>query len=69
MAVSQSDIDNLNAAIASAERQISHNSKSVTLRSIEDLIKARDDLQRQLNEAQSVRTVRQTRLYQSGRGF
>lgn len=74
MAVTQSQIDALNDAIASAERQITNGSQSVTLRSIDDLKKARDDLQAQLN-AQEVsdgtRSPRpkQTYLYYGGRGY
>lgn len=74
MPVTQSQIDSLNEAIASAERQVTNGSQSVTIRSIDDLVKARDDLQRQL-DAQSVadgtKTPRskQTYLYYGGRGY
>lgn len=74
MAVTQADIDALNEGIASAERQIVHGSQSVTYRSIEDLIAARDDLQRQ-KDAQEVsagtkaRRIRRTKWYFAGRGF
>ena len=44
MAVTQQDIDALNAAIASGERVVVLNGQSVTYRSIDDLIKARNDL-------------------------
>ena len=44
MPVTQSDIDNLNAAIASAEKQVALGSQQVTYRSIAELISARDDL-------------------------
>lgn len=73
MAVTQSQIDQLNAAIASGERQVTLGSQSITYRSIDDLIKARDDLQRQLddqNAASAGTTVkRRTKLYYAGRGY
>lgn len=74
MPVTQSQIDALNDAIASAERQVTNGSQSVTYRSIDDLKKARDDLQAQL-DAQEIaagnKTPRskQTYLYYGGRGF
>ena len=43
MAVNQADIDRLNAAIRSGEQTVSYNGRSVTFRSVEQLIKARDD--------------------------
>lgn len=70
MAVTQSDIDALTAAIASGERQVTIGSQSVTYRSIDDLIKARDTLMRDLatQEGTSARP-RHTRLYYAGRGY
>lgn len=73
MAVSQSDIDALNAAIASGERMVVLNGQSVTYRSISDLIAARNDLQKQI-EDQQYRAAGKTRskrayAYHAGRGF
>jgi len=74
MPVTQTQIDALNEAIASAERQVTNGSQSVTYRSIDDLKKARDDLQAQL-DAQGVADgskapkPKQTRLYYAGRGY
>lgn len=68
MAVSQADIDALNAAIASGERQVTIGSQSVTYRSIDDLIKARDDLQAQIDAQAGKTRNRQIRLYYAGRG-
>jgi hypothetical protein len=74
MPVTQSDIDNLNAAIASGERQVTIGGQTVTYRSIGDLIQARNDLRNEL-EAQDVAAgtksprARQTRLYYAGRGY
>jgi hypothetical protein len=73
MAVTQSQIDQLNAAIASGERQVTLGSQSITYRSIDDLIKARDDMRRQLDEQNAAAagdTVkRRARLYYAGRGY
>ena len=74
MPVTQDQIDALNDAIASAERQITNGSQSVTIRSIDDLVKARDDLQRQL-DAQAVADgtkaprSKNTYLFYGGRGY
>lgn len=73
MAVTQQDIDNLNAAIASGERVVVLNGQSVTYRAISDLIAARNDLQRQLQEQNAAAngTVRSRRryAYYAGRGY
>lgn len=73
MAVTQTDIDNLNSAIALGEKQVILDGKSVTYRSIADLITARNDLQESLNiAAQAVAPKRRpkqiTRVY-AGRGY
>jgi predicted component of type VI protein secretion system len=70
MAVTQAQIDELNAAIASAEKQVALGAQQVTYRSISELIAARNDLQRQL-DAQSPEPVksRMTRLIHAGRGY
>jgi hypothetical protein len=74
MPVTQTQIDALNDAIASAERQVTNGSQSVTYRSIDDLKAARDDLVKQL-QAQNVADgtaqpkPKQTRLYYAGRGY
>lgn len=70
MAVTQSDIDALTSAIASGERQVTIGSQSVTYRSIDDLIKARDTLMRDLaTQTGTSARPRQTRLYYAGRGY
>lgn len=70
MAVTQTDIDNLNKAIASGERQVTIGSQSVTYRSIADLIQARNDLQTQLNAQNETQPrPRISRLYFAGRGY
>lgn len=45
----QDDIAALNSAIAGGEKQVVISGESVTYRSIDELIAARSDLQRQLN--------------------
>lgn len=70
MPVTQADIDALNAAIASGEKQVALGAQQVTYRSIDELIRARNTLQAEL-DAQSAAGVksRQTLLYQKGRGY
>lgn len=73
MAVSQQDIDSLNAAIASGERVVVLNGQSVTYRSIDDLIKARNDLRNEL-ATEAAKTAGVTRsprryAYYAGRGY
>lgn len=73
MAVSQADIDALNAAIASGEKQVVLDGQSITYRSVAELINARNDLQRQLNRtAASATPTRRPKtfgLYVINRGF
>lgn len=73
MTVSQSDIDALNKAIASGERQVTLGSQSITYRSINDLITARNDLlqQKAAEEASAAGTPikRRTYAYYGGRGY
>lgn len=73
MAVSQADIDALNQAIATGERQVTHGGKSVTYRSISELVAARDALREEL-AAEAARTSGRRRsrisyLTYKGRGF
>lgn len=70
MAVTQSDIDNLNAAIASGTRQVTIGGQTVLYQTTESLIKARDDLQRELNKTTSTeRRSRRMSAYYAGRGY
>lgn len=74
MAVSQADIDNLNAALASGVRSATVGGQTVTYGTVDALIKARNDLQRQLDAANAVANGtaprrRQTYGVYSGRGF
>jgi hypothetical protein len=44
----QQDLDTLNAAIASGERQVVIGNESVTFNTTDSLLRARDDVQRRL---------------------
>ncbi len=73
MAVTQTDIDALNRAIASGTRSVTIGGQTVIYNTTESLIKARNDLQAQLSaqsaQASGTRRPKQTLLFQSGRGF
>lgn len=67
MPVTQTDIDNLNAAIGQGEKLVRIGDKWVEYRSVDQLLKARDDMIRQLN-AQNPRK-RVVYHTQSSRGY
>lgn len=67
--VTQTDIDNLNAAIASGARSVTVGGQTITYNTTASLIQARDDLIKQLNGQTGKRRPRQTYLYQNGRGY
>lgn len=73
MAVTQADIDALNAAIASGERQVTIGGTSVTYQTIASLIQARndlrDELKRQQEEASGTYRPKQTYIAYGGRGY
>lgn len=69
MAVTQADIDALNAAIASGERQVAIGGQSITYQTVDSLIKARDDMVLQLARAQAKTPPRRKLLYYAGRGY
>lgn len=70
MAITQTDIDNLNAAIASGARSVTLGGQTVTYNTTASLIAARDDLVKQLKALnRAERRKRQTYLYQDGRGL
>ena len=50
MAFTQSDLDAIDAAIASGELTVSHNGRTVTYRSMDDLFKARDRINNLLTQ-------------------
>lgn len=69
MAVTQTDIDNLNAAIATGVRSATIGGQTVTYNTTASLIEARDDLLKQLH-AQTPRKRQRTRqLIYGGRGY
>ena len=69
MAVTQADIDNLNAAIASGVRSVTLGGQTVIYGTPESLIKARDDLKDQLAAQNPVQRPRQSYAYYAGRGY
>lgn len=73
MAVTQEQIDALNQAIADGVRQVTLGGQTVTYNTTDSLIKARDDLVRQLAEQQARdagrRANRRTYAYYGGRGY
>lgn len=69
MAISQSDIDALNAALATGEKQVILDGQTITYRSVPDLILARDDLQSKLNSQSRTRRAKRTLMYYAGRGY
>jgi hypothetical protein len=72
-APTQDDLDRLNAAIVSGERQVSIGGQSVTYQTVDSMIKARNDLQTQLLSGPSVTTgamrPRRGRVFHGGRGY
>lgn len=69
MAVTQADVDALNAAIAAGERQVSIGGQSITYQTIDSLIKARNDMRNELARLSPVARPKQTYIYHDGRGY
>lgn len=70
MAVTQLDIDNLNAAIASGTRSVTLGGQTIIYNTTASLIQARDNLRKELAaQARLSRRSRQTYAYQNGRGY
>lgn len=73
MAVTQDDIDNLNAAIAQGTRQVTIGGQTVLYQTTESLIKARDDMRREFQKltdaAAGKKRSRQSLAYYAGRGY
>lgn len=69
--VTQADLDNLNAALASGVRSATVGGQTVTYGTVDALIKARDYLAAQLAAADGTvpRRPRQTYAVYGGRGF
>jgi hypothetical protein len=71
MAVTQADVDNLNAAIASGVRSTTLGGQTVIFNTGESLIKMRDDLVKQLaaQTAATAQRPRQSYAFYAGRGY
>lgn len=70
MAVSQLDIDNLNAAIADGARSVTLRGKTIIYNTTDSLIKARNDMQAQLDKQLATpRRSRRIQAYFAGRGY
>lgn len=68
MAFTQTDLDAIDAAIASGELTVAHNGRTVTYRSMDDLLKARQRIDDVLKRATG-RTRGSFRVtFQTGRG-
>lgn len=69
----QANLDEVNAAIAAPERQVTLGSQNVTLRSIDDLIKARNQIEADLAAINATTTgvvrSKQRQMVYTGRGF
>lgn len=73
MAVSQADIDKLNAAIASGARSVTLGEQTVIFNTTESLIKARDDMRKELAAQEAASTGRRrgraNYVTYAGRGY
>ena len=70
MAVTQLDIDSLNAAIAAGTRSVTLGSQTIVYNTTASLIQARDNLRKELAaQNRATRRARQTYAYQNGRGY
>lgn len=70
MAVTQADIDNLNAAIASGARSVTLGGQTLIYNTTESLIKARDDMAKQLAaQTAAAQRPRQSYAFYAGRGY
>jgi hypothetical protein len=69
MAVTQSDIDNLNVAIASGARSVTIGGQTVTYNTTASLISARNDLQKQLTALTQASRPRTRQMIYGGRGY
>jgi hypothetical protein len=70
MAVSQLDIDNLNAAIAAGARSVTLRGKTIIYNTTDSLIAARNDMQDQFaKQSATPRRSRRIQVYFAGRGY
>jgi hypothetical protein len=70
MAITQTDIDNLNEAIALGARSVTLGGQTITYNTTASLIQARNDLQRQLAAEDAPKRKPRTRqMLFGGRGY
>jgi len=72
MAHTQTDLDNIKSALASGEQSVEVDGRKVVYRSVDDLIKARDQIAAELaanSSAQSVRRGTFAVRFSTARGF
>jgi len=67
MAFTTTDLENIEAAIATGELTVSVNGRTVTYRSMTDLLKARDLISGALQSAGTIAKVARTSYVQRGR--
>lgn len=69
MAITQSDIDRINAAIAKGEHIVRFADRMVEYRSVDELIKARNAMAAELTKTQNPRRSKIVRIYHAGKGY
>lgn len=67
MAFTQSDLNAVEAAIASGELRVSSNGRETTYRSVDDLLKARDTIKASLQASGALPAVSRTSYASRGR--
>ena len=68
MAYTQQDLTNIQAAIASGALEIRFSDRTVTYRSVDDLLKAKNEIQNALNAQSGTKPIRTTRI-ETGSGW
>lgn len=68
MAYTQTDLDNLKAALAAGVRRVMFKDRSVEYNTTAELIQAIDIIQGELNQQNGIRSSRQVRIYAT-KGF
>ncbi|RKZ79840.1 MAG: hypothetical protein DRQ35_03410 [Gammaproteobacteria bacterium] len=69
MAFTQVDLDNLNSAIASGKRRVRLGQREVEYHSIEQMLKAKDAIQEELNRSTSTIPRPRSYLSRTGKGL
>ncbi len=68
MSFTQKHLDAVEAAIARGEKTVRYGDRTVEYRSIDELLKARDEIRTSLSQAAGLRS-RVVRLYHGGKGI